>query len=347
MEITLSEEEAENDPEAAAAAEEEEEAEAEENEKANEDDDEDDEDEEEQEKEDKEEAHPNAREPANDVVRALDAEVLKHQIRQREKMQKKYKASHKVVVSKEGDFVSMSIPKEDRAPADNLRMIVKILEVPQYSRHRVQSLYGIIKGLIPTRSLNVVAQQLIPSYVQDFENALEKEILLPRAAAEVSNADKVALACHCKKICTKRCICVKNGKSCSQYCHQSEIKSGNLPDTVVELTEAQLVPRIDYVGPLQAPKRKRAATTTSTEKPAAKKATSSRNQPSTATPATTRARARAKKGESLADPAQAALDGQLTMSQFEPFAPLAYRHTSAVKQLGKKRDNAAQAERKR
>ena len=62
---------------------------------------------------------------------------------------------------------------------------------------------------------------------------------------------------------------------------------------------------------------------------------------------TTRARAKAKIGESLADPAQAALDNQLTMSQFELFAPLAHRHASAVEQLAKSNKNkAAQAKRK-
>ena len=62
---------------------------------------------------------------------------------------------------------------------------------------------------------------------------------------------------------------------------------------------------------------------------------------------TTRATAKAKIGESLADPAQAALDKQLTMSQFEPFAPLVHRHTSAFEQLAKKNKNkAAQANRK-
>ena len=99
--------------------------------------------------------------------------------------------------------------------------------------------------------------------------------------------------------------------------------------------EAQLVPRVEAgaIGTKQASKRRRASTTAS-KKPAAKRAASTRNQPSSAIPATTRARARAKIGESSIDHAG---DDQLTMSQFEPFAALAHRHTSAVKQLAKRK----------
>ena len=83
------------------------------------------------------------------------------------------------------------------------------------------------------------------------------------------------------------------------------------------------------------PKRKRAVTA-STEKPVAKKPASLRNQPSSATPLTTRARA--KIGEP-SDPRDHALNNpnQMTMSQFEPFAALAHRHTSAVEQQAQKR----------
>ena len=253
-------------------------------------------------------------------------------------MRKKYNASHKIVVFKEGDFASLVIPKENRVSTDNLQIIVKILEAPHENRYRVQSMYGIIKGLVSITSLNVVTEQHIADLVQQFKNTPKKEILLSQAVAEASNVTRVALSCNCKKKRIKRCVCVKNGKTCTQYCHKSTFNCGNLSDTIIELTEAHLVPRADYDGPVKAPKRKRTATIASTKKPAAKKATSSRNKPSLATPVTTRARAKAtsKIGESsnLIDPS---LDShnQTTMSQFEPFAALAHRHTSAQ---AKKRD---------
>ena len=78
-------------------------------------------------------------------------------------MQKKYNASHKVISFKEGDFASMKILIENQVPTDNLRMVVKILGIPRLNRHKVQSVYGIIEGLISTGSLNVVAEQLIPN----------------------------------------------------------------------------------------------------------------------------------------------------------------------------------------
>ena len=83
-----------------------------------------------------------------------------------------------------------------------------------------------------------------------------------------------------------------------------------------------------------------ATSTSKTSKPLTKKAASTRNQPSSATPLTARAKARAR--EPSIDPAQAALDKQLTMSQFEPFAALAHRHTSAVKQLQAKAKKSKQ-----
>ena len=81
----------------------------------------------------------------------------------------------------------------------------------------------------------------LPSYERDFQDAPEKEILLSRAAAEDSNTDKVALVCNCKKKCTKCYTCVKNSEPYTQYCHKNDINCGNLPDTVIELTEARLV----------------------------------------------------------------------------------------------------------
>ena len=137
VEMTLSDQEAENDPEAAAAEEEE----AEESGRESESREDSSEDENQEDKEDdsdcEKDIHPNAREPANDTIRTLDAQILKHQARQREKMQKKYNASHRVHIFKEGDFATLAIPKEIRAPTDNLRLEVKIVEVSRQNRYRV------------------------------------------------------------------------------------------------------------------------------------------------------------------------------------------------------------------
>ena len=163
VEVTLSEEEAENEPEAAA-------------EEHKNDEDKDDSDN--NKEAEKEGMHPNAREPVNDAVRNLDNQILQHQTHQREKMQKKYNASHKIIIFKENDFASMAIPKENRAPTDNLRMMVKILKIPRQNRHKVQSRYGVIKGLISTGSLNVVPEQLITDLRKEFHNAPKKKVLL-------------------------------------------------------------------------------------------------------------------------------------------------------------------------
>ena len=267
---------------------------------------------EEAEREENENSYPNAREPLNESTQILEAQVLQHQTARREGMQKKYDASHKVVVFKEGDFATLAIPKENRVPLDNLRMIVKILEIPRYNRHRLQSQYGILKGQFSTSSLNVLDEQLFPEVGPLFQNAPTTNILLSQAAAKASNAERVALSCNCKKNCTKRCVCVKNGKTCTQYCHKSEIDCGNLPETLLELTEAQLIPRVEVgvTATKQVSKRRRASTIAS-KKPAAKKAASTRYQPSSAAPATTRAKARARIEDSAANHSG---EDQLTMS---------------------------------
>ena len=186
-------------------------------------------------------------------------------------MQKKYNASHKTIVFEESDFASLAIPKEDRAPTDNPRMIVKIVEIPRENRHRVPSIYGVIDGLITTRSLNVIDKELFPELMAQFDDAPTTRILLSQAAKKASNTKYIALSFNCKAKCMKSCRWVKNGKKYTQYCHKSEFDYTNLPNTILELTEAQVVPRID-----KAPKRKRAITA-STEKLAAKKPASSRN----------------------------------------------------------------------
>ena len=94
-------------------------------------------------------------------------------------------------------------------------MVVKILKVPHQNRYQVQSHYGVIKGLILTHSLNVVAKQHLTNLAQQFQNASEEEILLSNAAAMASNTERIALSCNCKSKYTKRYNCVKNGKPCS------------------------------------------------------------------------------------------------------------------------------------
>ena len=78
-------------------------------------------------------SHPNAREPANNTVQSFDTRIREHQANQRKKIQKKYNASHKIVIFKEGDYATLKILKDNRAPTNNLQLEVKILEVPKYS----------------------------------------------------------------------------------------------------------------------------------------------------------------------------------------------------------------------
>ena len=183
-----------------------------------------------------------------------------------------------------------------------------------------------MKGLTPTNSLNVVAEHLFPELEAAFSKLVipPKEILLSQAAAKASIVDHIAIACNCPKKCLKRCPCVKNSKKCSQYCHKAEFDCDNQPNTILKLTDAQLIPRANYIDSVKALKRKRATTTSSSSKPSTKKSTSARTGPSSATPLTTRARAKKM------DIMELNSDGQQTMSQFATFAPVAHRLTEMV-----------------
>jgi hypothetical protein len=68
----------------------------------------------------------------------------------------KYTKKHNIQHFEIRAIVFIKVPKEDRTSTDNKQHFVHILEEPYPYRYKVLTLSGIIKCLIPTKSLGVV-----------------------------------------------------------------------------------------------------------------------------------------------------------------------------------------------
>ena len=144
----------------------------------------------------------------------------------------------------------MKVLREDRTSTDNRYLFRQILEEPYSYRYKVLTCSGIIKRLIPTKELGVVA---IALWSDNNIPKTTKEVTLGLAAREASTSARVGISCQCKGPCnTKRCKCYKENKQCSVHCHRDDNECGNLSGLVTR-TEIALVDR---------PRRKRARANT-------------------------------------------------------------------------------------
>jgi hypothetical protein len=166
--------------------------------------------------------------------------------RARVAMIRKYTKKHDIQHFDIGAIVSLKIPREDRTSTDNKRIFARILEEPYLYRYQVITVSGIIKRLIPTKSLRVVEQAL---WADILIPTSTKQVALGLAAREASTSARVGISCQCKGLCsTKRCRCYKEAKECSVHCHNDDHDCSNLSGLTTR-TEIALVER---------PKRKRA-----------------------------------------------------------------------------------------
>lgn len=168
----------------------------------------------------------------------------------RAKMAHKYSKKHNIQHFDFGDIVFLKVPREDRTSTDNRRLFGQILDEPYSHRYKVLTCSGIIKRLMPTKELGVVAIALWSDIIIP-ETA--KEVTLGLAAREASTSAQGGISCQCKGPCnTKRCKCYKESKQCSVRCHRDENECGNLSGLATR-TEIALVDR---------PRRKRARANT-------------------------------------------------------------------------------------
>jgi hypothetical protein len=165
----------------------------------------------------------------------------------RQRMVRKYEKRHKVTEYAQGDIVAIKLPRETRTNTDNKRLFGRILAMPYKDRYKLQTIYGRIDRLMPTRELIA-----LPKVLQDSINCNgpSGEIALSRAALEASNSDRVIISCKCKKQCnTRRCRCFKESQKCSVHCHDSaEHDCGFLSDLSVRTEVAMIEKRVTRQG---------------------------------------------------------------------------------------------------
>ena len=144
------------------------------------------------------------------------------------------------------DIVTVQVPREDRASADDTRMYAIIHAVPHEGLYRLRTQYGIISRLYHTNVLLRVpatAHDSIKSTI-DFETNRNKFLTLGAAAALNSTADRVQIKCKCATNCdTKRCKCYKNEQRCTVYCHVDDDHPCINFAPLGERTQASLVQR--------------------------------------------------------------------------------------------------------
>ena len=127
---------------------------------------------------------------------------------------------------------------------DNHGVVVMIKSIPYEKRHQIQTKFGILDRLYPTRELNVIPFFDQDGYRKDFLGAPIKFITLHTVAAKIGTSNKVAVSCNCKKSSTpqSRCKCQKNKIEYSQYFHNSRLDCGNA-GSLKTSTDIMIVPR--------------------------------------------------------------------------------------------------------
>ena len=129
----------------------------------------------------------------------------------------KYSKHHKIETWVAGDIVSIKLPVGTRTSTDHRRVFGRILEVPHDHVYRIQTQWGIIDRLMPSKELSTN-----PSSIADGLEIVGPSIKIPlsRVALEHSTSERVIISCNCTKGCkTNRCRCVKEGQKCSIHCH--------------------------------------------------------------------------------------------------------------------------------
>jgi hypothetical protein len=136
----------------------------------------------------------------------------------RDKMAQKYSKKHDIQHFDVGDIVSLKVPREDRTSTDNRRLFGQILGEPYSHRYKVLTCSGIIKHLIPTEELGVVATAIWSDIIIP---ETTNEVTLELAAREASTSAQVGISCQCKGPCNiKSCKCHKECKQCSAHYHR-------------------------------------------------------------------------------------------------------------------------------
>jgi hypothetical protein len=121
-----------------------------------------------------------------------------------------------------------------------------VLAIEHPHKYRIQTEFGVIKNLIPTRELNRLPNSVISR--MDIQGP-KIEVLLSIVAKKVSTSERVVILCKCKGLyATKRCNCWKNDCKCSVYCYADKDHDCGWLASMALRTEKALMPRVDSDG---------------------------------------------------------------------------------------------------
>lgn len=116
-----------------------------------------------------------------------------------------------------GDYITVFIPRQDRASTDDRRLPARILSIPHRDRYQLQTTYGILKNHYGTRHLDRVPEGVIPIIP---DNATPITLRAAATAASRNPTGSARSRCNCKSSCsTNRCGCYKAKRKCTKNCH--------------------------------------------------------------------------------------------------------------------------------
>ena len=121
-------------------------------------------------------------------------------------------------------------------------MLIKVIEVLRHNRYVVQCKYGVLERQVSATSLNTILEAVSRRYLNDFINAPTKKLTLHEAALKELNVRYVAVSYNYRKGCSiNRCVCHKNAKEYTQYCHPEEYDCGDMEERIINRTERPII----------------------------------------------------------------------------------------------------------
>jgi hypothetical protein len=152
---------------------------------------------------------------------SLDDPVLKRvqkkTLKSRDQMVKQYNKSHEIDVFAVKDIVTLRLPGGSggvRTSTDSRRLFCSIRSVPHEHRYELQTKFGVLDRLVPTRELKRVPRLLADSEeIEALLNGPSKKVSMKKIGEMASTSDRVLISCRCKGKCaSRRCRCFKKGR---------------------------------------------------------------------------------------------------------------------------------------
>lgn len=116
-----------------------------------------------------------------------------------------------------GDYVTVFIPRQDRAATDGRRLPARVIAKLHGSRYQLQTEYGVLKHHYGARHLEKVPNGILSTITDN------PAVITLQAAAKTASRNPTGSTrahCNCRTACnTQRCGCVKASRTCTIHCH--------------------------------------------------------------------------------------------------------------------------------